>query len=80
MTCQIEQHQREIPVAAANTKPPPGIMKIQSESRLFQSLEELRSEQGVGPSAKERFWFVGGGLLLGVVLFALLYLGILFLE
>jgi len=80
MTRQTEQHQHEMPVVATSTKPPPLPTEGQAESRLFQSLDELRTEHGNRSSAKDLTYLVGGGLLLGAVVFGLLYLGILFLE
>lgn len=76
----LKQRQQEISAAATCTKPPPYPPKIQSQCRLFQSLDELHIRQGDAPTAKDRLTVWGGGLLIGLFVFSVLYLLIYFLE
>ncbi len=80
MTCKTERRHQETPVVGTSTKPAPLPTERQPESRLFQSLDELGAEHGTRSGAKQAAYIVGGGLLFGGAVFALLYLGILFLE
>jgi hypothetical protein len=58
----------------------PENMASSGESPLFQSMDQLRTRHGNSPDTKDRIYFWGGGILIGAVIFGLLYLAIHLLE
>lgn len=80
MTWTLKQHQREKSAVVTCAKPPPQPPKVQPQSQLFQSLDELHAGQGDVPTATDRLTVWGGGLLIGLLVFSMLYLVIYLLE
>lgn len=80
MTQTLKQRQQEMSAAATCTKPPPHPPKVQPQSQLFQTLDELHIRQGDAPTTRDRLTVWGGGLLIGLIVFSVLYLLIYFLE
>jgi hypothetical protein len=78
MTYQTE-HTEEATVSTMFAKPPPPAVE-RRELRLFQTMDELRVRHGNLPAAKDRLYLWGGGLLVGTIVFGVLYSMILFLE
>ncbi len=79
MTQNAEQHTEERSLREVRANPPPS-MKDRRETPMFQTMTELRVRHGDLPIGRDRLYLWGGGLLIGSVLFGLLYLMIHFLE
>jgi hypothetical protein len=79
MTYQTEQRTDERTPRETTAKPPPQAAG-RSETVLFQGMDELHVRHGNTPTVKDRVYLWGGGLLIGSLLFGMLYVMILFLE
>lgn len=79
MTRQIEERIEEKTVSTMLANPPPPKLE-RREKRLFQTMDELRERHGNLPATKDRIYLWGGGLLVGGLVFGILYMTILFLE
>ena len=78
MTHQTE-HTEEMSLQEILAKPPPSVRE-RRETPLFQTMDEPRVRHGYLPAARDRLYLWGGGLLIGSIVFGVLYLMILFLE
>ena len=79
MTQHTEQRLEEMGLREILAKPPPRVAE-RRETPLFQTMDELRVRHGNSPAAKDRLYLWGGGLVIGSIVFGILYLMILFLE
>jgi hypothetical protein len=79
MTRQTEERVEEKTVTTMLANPPPPASE-RRETQLFPTMDELRVRHGNLPATKDRLYLWGGGLLVGSIVFAVLYLMILFLE
>jgi hypothetical protein len=79
MTDQTEQRKDERTPRETSAKPPPQAAG-RRETVLFQTMDELHVRHGNTPSVQDRIYLWGGGLLIGALLFGMLYVMILFLE
>lgn len=77
MTYRTEQCNEEISVREVLAKPPP---IAEREPLLFQTMNDLHRRHGNSPATKDRLYLWGGGLLIGSIVFGVLYLMIHFLE
>jgi hypothetical protein len=80
MTYQTaEKRTDEMTLRETLAEPPPHVAE-QRETPLFQTMDELHVRHGNTPRPKDRVYLWGGGLLIGSIVFGVLYLMILFLE
>lgn len=79
MTLDTEQRTDRMAPVAAIAKPPPHTMEEQGGS-LFQSMDELRTRHADAEGTGQRIMQWAMALLTGLLLFAILYGVILFLE
>lgn len=79
MTLHHERYAEKTGLRENLAKPPP-FMTEPREAPLFQSMDQLRKRHGNLPAARNLLCFWGGGILIGSVVFGLLFLTILLLE